>query len=76
TLLLDRLKQAIALSLRTRTCGALLFIDLDHFKTLNDTVGHEKGDTLLKQVAQRLLANVRENDTVARVGGDEFVVVL
>lgn len=76
TLLLDRLKQAIALSLRTRTCGALLFIDLDHFKTLNDTVGHEKGDTLLKQVAQRLVANVRENDTVARVGGDEFVVVL
>lgn len=76
TLLLDRLKQAIALSLRTKTCAALLFIDLDHFKTLNDTVGHEKGDTLLKQVAQRLVANVRENDTVARVGGDEFVVVL
>ncbi|ALU89812.1 EAL domain containing protein [Herbaspirillum rubrisubalbicans M1] len=76
TLLLDRLKQAIALSLRTRTCGALLFIDLDHFKTLNDTVGHEKGDVLLKQVAQRVVANVRENDTVARVGGDEFVVVL
>ncbi|ADJ64055.1 EAL domain-containing protein [Herbaspirillum seropedicae] len=76
TLLLDRLKQAIALSLRTKTCAALLFIDLDHFKTLNDTIGHEKGDTLLKQVAQRLLANVRENDTVARVGGDEFVVVL
>ncbi len=76
TLLLDRLKQAIALSLRTKTCASLLFIDLDHFKTLNDTVGHEKGDMLLKQVAQRLVANVRENDTVARVGGDEFVVVL
>nr|WP_245200439.1 EAL domain-containing protein [Herbaspirillum sp. LeCh32-8] len=76
TLLLDRLKQAIALSGRTKSCGALLFIDLDHFKTLNDTVGHEKGDLLLKQVAQRLVASVRENDTVARVGGDEFVVVL
>ncbi|KAF1043804.1 MAG: putative signaling protein [Herbaspirillum frisingense] len=76
TLLLDRLKQAIALSTRTKTCAALLFIDLDHFKTLNDTVGHEKGDLLLKQVAQRLVASVRENDTVARVGGDEFVVVL
>ncbi|MCA1323991.1 EAL domain-containing protein [Herbaspirillum sp. alder98] len=76
TLLLDRLKQAIALSARSKTCGALLFIDLDHFKTLNDTVGHEKGDLLLKQVAQRLAAAVRDNDTVARVGGDEFVVVL
>lgn len=76
TLLLDRLKQAIALSTRTKTCAALLFIDLDHFKTLNDTVGHEKGDLLLKQVAQRLVTSVRENDTVARVGGDEFVVVL
>jgi diguanylate cyclase (GGDEF)-like protein/PAS domain S-box-containing protein len=76
TLLLDRLKQAIALSVRSKTCGALLFIDLDHFKTLNDTVGHEKGDLLLKQVSQRLVGSVRENDTVARVGGDEFVVVL
>lgn len=76
TLLLDRLKQAIALSARTKTCASLLFIDLDHFKTLNDTVGHEKGDMLLKQVAQRLVESVRENDTVARVGGDEFVVVL
>nr|WP_221292509.1 EAL domain-containing protein [Herbaspirillum sp. SJZ102] len=75
-LLLERLKQAIALSARGKTCSALLFIDLDHFKTLNDTIGHEKGDLLLKQVSQRLLASVRENDTVARVGGDEFVVVL
>lgn len=76
TLLLDRLKQAIAVSARNKTCSALLFIDLDHFKTLNDTLGHDKGDLLLKQVAQRLALSVRTNDTVARVGGDEFVVVL
>jgi diguanylate cyclase (GGDEF)-like protein/PAS domain S-box-containing protein len=76
TLLLDRLKQAITASARSETCGALLFIDLDHFKTLNDTLGHDKGDLLLQQVAQRLAASVVESDTVARVGGDEFVVVL
>lgn len=76
TLLLDRLTQAITLSARSGACGALLFIDLDHFKTLNDTLGHDKGDLLLQQVAQRLAASVREGDTVARVGGDEFVVVL
>jgi diguanylate cyclase (GGDEF)-like protein/PAS domain S-box-containing protein len=76
TLLLDRLKQAITASARSGACGALLFIDLDHFKTLNDTLGHDKGDLLLQQVAQRLAASVVENDTVARVGGDEFVVVL
>ena len=76
TLLLDRLKLAIALSDRNQTCGALLFVDVDHFKTLNDTLGHDKGDLLLQQVAQRLAASVRESDTVARVGGDEFVVVL
>src|SRR6185437_13870136 len=76
TLLLDRLKQAIAASARNEACGALLFIDLDHFKTLNDTLGHDKGDLLLQQVAQRLAASMLENDTVARVGGDEFVVVL
>ncbi|KAA1011024.1 EAL domain-containing protein [Paraburkholderia panacisoli] len=76
TLLLDRLKQAITASARNEACGALLFIDLDHFKTLNDTLGHDKGDLLLQQVAQRLAASVLENDTVARVGGDEFVVVL
>lgn len=76
TLLLDRLRQAIAVSARNKTCSALLFIDLDHFKTLNDTLGHDKGDLLLKQVAQRLALSVRTNDTVARVGGDEFVVVL
>jgi diguanylate cyclase (GGDEF)-like protein/PAS domain S-box-containing protein len=76
TLLWDRLRQAIAVSAQTVTCGALLFIDLDNFKTLNDTLGHDKGDLLLQQVAQRLSGCVREGDTVARVGGDEFVVVL
>ncbi|WP_211453183.1 bifunctional diguanylate cyclase/phosphodiesterase [Collimonas antrihumi] len=76
TLLLDRLTQALTVSARNETCGALLFVDLDHFKTLNDTLGHDQGDLLLLQAAQRLAASVREVDTVARVGGDEFVVVL
>ncbi len=76
TLLIDRLTQAIALSTQKKTCGALLFIDLDHFKTLNDTLGHDKGDALLQQAAGRLAASVGRSDTVARVGGDEFVVVL
>ena len=76
TLLQDRLKQALTVSSRNGTRGALLFIDLDNFKTLNDTLGHDKGDLLLQQVAQRLSACVREGDTVARLGGDEFVVVL
>ncbi|SEJ78080.1 bifunctional diguanylate cyclase/phosphodiesterase [Paraburkholderia diazotrophica] len=76
TLLRDRLKQVIALSAQNHTHGALLFVDLDNFKTLNDTLGHDKGDLLLSQVAYRLLSAVREGDTVARMGGDEFVVVL
>jgi diguanylate cyclase (GGDEF)-like protein/PAS domain S-box-containing protein len=76
TLLVDRLKQAMTISARTDTCATLLFIDLDNFKMLNDTLGHDKGDLLLREVAQRLVAIVREVDTVARVGGDEFVVVL
>ena len=76
TLLQDRLQQTIAVSSRTGCHGALLFIDLDNFKTLNDTLGHDMGDQLLKQVAWRLMLCVREGDTVARLGGDEFVVVL
>ena len=76
TLLLDRLKQAMAVSERSASYGALLIIDLDNFKTLNDTQGHDAGDVLLRQVAQRLTHCVREGDTVARLGGDEFVVIL
>jgi diguanylate cyclase (GGDEF)-like protein len=75
-LLMDRLKQALASSARSGREGALLFIDLDNFKSLNDTLGHDIGDLLLQQVAQRLESCVREGDTVARLGGDEFVVML
>lgn len=75
-LLRDRLISALASSNRSGRKGALLFIDLDNFKTLNDTLGHDMGDALLQQVAQRLAACVREGDTVARLGGDEFVVML
>jgi diguanylate cyclase (GGDEF)-like protein/PAS domain S-box-containing protein len=75
-LLMDRLNQALALSDRNGRAGAIMFIDLDNFKTLNDTHGHDMGDLLLQQVAQRLLSCVREGDTVARLGGDEFVVML
>jgi len=75
-LLLDRLQQALAASTRNKRQGALLFIDLDDFKNLNDTLGHDKGDLLLQQVGQRLATCVREGDTVARLGGDEFVVML
>jgi diguanylate cyclase (GGDEF)-like protein/PAS domain S-box-containing protein len=75
-LLKDRLNLALSASTRNKRYGALLFIDLDHFKTLNDTLGHNTGDLLLKQVALRLKDCVRECDTVARMGGDEFVVML
>lgn len=75
-LLMDRLHHALAASARHGRCGAVLLIDLDNFKTLNDTLGHDKGDLLLQQVAQRLTTCVREGDTVARLGGDEFVVML
>lgn len=76
-LLLDRLRHAIAAARRDGHGGALLFIDLDNFKTLNDTLGHDKGDQLLQQVARRLEARApRGSDTVARHGGDEFVIVL
>lgn len=74
-LLMDRLRQALATNTRRANEGALLFIDLDHFKTLNDTLGHEMGDKLLLQVARRLTTSVRKGDTVARLGGDEFVVI-
>lgn len=75
-LLQDRLQQALAANLRSRATGALLFLDLDNFKLLNDSSGHDHGDLLLQQVAQRLTHTVREGDTVARLGGDEFILVL
>jgi len=75
-LLQDRLGQAVAATARSKLYGALFFIDLDNFKALNDTRGHAIGDLLLVAVAQRLRAVVREGDTVARQGGDEFVVLL
>jgi len=74
-LLLDRLKHALATSERSRRSGALIFLDLDNFKTLNDSLGHAIGDLLLQEVAHRLEDCVREGDTVARLGGDEFVVI-
>ena len=75
-LLTDRLEMAMAASLRYQRKGALLFIDLDGFKTVNDSLGHLQGDMLLEQVAARLSTCVRDGDTVARLGGDEFVVML
>lgn len=75
-LLDDRLAQALSKSTRTGLYGALLFLDLDNFKPLNDTHGHHGGDILLIEVANRLQQNTRDYDTVARFGGDEFVVVL
>ncbi len=75
-LLLDRLEQTLHVSTRHARKNALLFVDLDNFKTLNDTQGHFQGDALLVQVAQRLKTCIREGDTVARLGSDEFVVML
>jgi diguanylate cyclase (GGDEF)-like protein/PAS domain S-box-containing protein len=75
-LLLNRVQHALALSARSHRSGALMLIDLDNFKTLNDTLGHDKGDLLLQQIARQLTSCVRESDTVARLGGDEFVVLL
>ncbi len=75
-LLLDRLAHILDTSARHRRISALLFIDLDNFKTLNDTYGHNHGDQLLQQVAQRLQKNVRKGDTLARFGGDEFIILL
>ncbi len=75
-MLLDRLQRATLAAYRAGSQGALLFIDLDNFKDLNDTLGHDMGDQLLQQVARRLSGCVRQSDTVARFGGDEFVVLL
>jgi diguanylate cyclase (GGDEF)-like protein/PAS domain S-box-containing protein len=75
-LLLDRLRHALAFSARSGSGGALLFLDLDNFRTINETMGHNVGDLLLQQVALRLETCVRKSDSVARLGGDEFVVLL
>jgi len=75
-LMIDRIHHAMAASTRSGNEGALLFLDLDRFKTLNDTHGHDMGDILLQQVADRLTDTIREGDTVSRFGGDEFVILL
>jgi len=75
-LLLDRLEQAVLMTVRNESAGALMFIDLDRFKYVNDTYGHDAGDQLLIQVSQRLLDCVRQTDTVARLGGDEFTIII
>ncbi|MET1256413.1 EAL domain-containing protein [Aliikangiella maris] len=75
-LLKDRLSMALASQRRQRLYGALLFIDLDHFKQINDVHGHSEGDAVLKKCATRLLKNLRQDDTLARIGGDEFVALL
>ncbi len=75
-LLVDRLHQAISKSARTKSNIAVIYLDLDRFKIVNDTFGHQNGDLLLKEVAKRLKATQRDGDTVARLGGDEFVFLL
>ncbi len=75
-LLIDRMRSALLSSARSHHYGAVLFLDLDRFKIINDTLGHEQGDQLLIEVAKRIRTFVREVDTVARLGGDEFVVLL
>lgn len=72
----ERVTQALKQALEVNTQFSLLFIDLDRFKTINDTLGHHIGDQLLKQVAQRLVGNIRADDTASRIGGDEFTVIL
>lgn len=75
-LLLDRFSQALSVSARNNYYGAILFIDMDEFKLINDTLGHDQGDLLLIEATQRIQACVREVDTVARMGGDEFLVLI
>ena len=75
-LALERLAHAIALSARNSTYGAILYLDVDHFKVINDTLGHDAGDLVLNEVASLIEATLRREDTVARIGGDEFVVML
>src|SRR6202165_5432033 len=75
-LLNDRITQAIALARRQHRPIAVIFLDLDRFKCINDSLGHDTGDKLLQSVSKRLLAGVRDSDTVSRQGGDEFVVLL
>ncbi len=75
-LLQDRLEQAVVQTKRHKQMGALLFLDLDQFKIINDTLGHSSGDILLREMAVRLLGTIRHEDTAARMGGDEFVVLL
>lgn len=75
-LFMDRIDQAISRAQREKTCFALLFIDIDHFKVVNDSMGHEAGDQLLNVVSQRLREILRKSDTVARLGGDEFTVIV
>lgn len=75
-LLEDRIKQTIAAAQRESSKFAVIFLDLDHFKTINDSLGHQRGDKILAEVGKRLKRSVREMDTVARLGGDEFVLVL
>jgi diguanylate cyclase (GGDEF)-like protein/PAS domain S-box-containing protein len=75
-LMVDRIDQLLARAKRSGTTFAVLFMDIDRFKEVNDTHGHEFGDLLLRAVAQRLTKSVRQSDTVARIGGDEFVIIL
>ena len=75
-MLSERLTQALAASMRNGQMGAILFLDIDHFKNINDTLGHDVGDVFLREVAQRLTRCIRAGDTVARLGGDEYVVLL